>query len=232
MKRIVVPLVLALLVMSIGSYVRSLKLFDGSEPLDLLRKRLEIDRIPVDTEDDDPNSPIKGMTAAMKAAADGRLDVLELVVSKGADIDKKDRTFGYTPLMHAIVNNNQLQLVIVQYLINKARSHVGMRSMLGLRPVHLLLEVSKVDDRMAMMRLIMDKGGDINSQTDTGDTAMHLAVQRPAELNWIKFLMQVYGSQLNLSIKNKKGETPLDIANKLAYQDIAIALGGPSAYTR
>ena len=63
------------------------------------------------------------------------------------------------------------------------------------------------DDAMEALSLCLKWGADINAFNSTGQTALHIAVERSDRL--VKFLAE-RGAELDL--KDKDGRTPLDVA--------------------
>jgi uncharacterized protein len=72
-------------------------------------------------------------------------------------------------------------------------------------------EVTELGDRndpVDVMRVLVDKGADVNAANDAGMTAMHYAVQRGTD-RLIEFLA---GKGARFDVKNKQGRTPADLA--------------------
>jgi uncharacterized protein len=121
-----------------------------------------------------------GATPFYRAARSADLAVMRLLLDKGADPGRpsNDHT---TPLIAAATGQG-------------ARFAGGEE-----RPEPEFVEA---------IRLCVEKGADINAANDRGDTPMHAAAQRGADLI-VQFLAD-HGAKLD--VKNKSGRTPLDLA--------------------
>jgi len=144
----------------------------------------------------DPNSPLKtklpgrmaqgaitvpaGATPFYRAARSADLAVMRLLVEHGGDSNRpsNDHT---TPLLAAATGQG-------------ARFAGGEE-----RPEPEFVEA---------IRLCLEKGSDVNAANDRGDTPMHAAAQRGADMI-VQFLAD-HGAKLD--VKNKSGRTPLDLA--------------------
>jgi ankyrin repeat protein len=72
-------------------------------------------------------------------------------------------------------------------------------------------EVTEAGDRndpVDVMKLLVDKGADVNAANDLGMTPVHYAVQRGVD-RIIEYLA-AHGAKFD--IKNKQGRTPADLA--------------------
>ncbi|MBV9744536.1 MAG: ankyrin repeat domain-containing protein, partial [Acidobacteriia bacterium] len=121
-----------------------------------------------------------GATPFYRAARSADLAVMKLLLEHGADPSRPsdDHT---TPLLAAATGQG-------------ARFAGGEE-----RPEPEFVEA---------IRLCVEKGADINVANDRGDTPMHAAAQRGADLI-VQFLAE-HGAKLD--VKNKSGRTPLDLA--------------------
>jgi ankyrin repeat protein len=72
-------------------------------------------------------------------------------------------------------------------------------------------EVTEAGDRndpVEVMKLLVEKGADVNAINDLGMTPMHYAVQRGAD----RIIEYLAGKGARFDIKNKQGRTPADLA--------------------
>jgi ankyrin repeat protein len=123
-------------------------------------------------------------TALYRAAKTSDITVMKLLIAKGADVKKKAKDD--TTAMHAAVG-------------------IGVPPPMG----DAALKAPKAPEVIASMKLLMEKGADVNAVDGSGMTPVHGAAQRGLD-EVVQFL---YDNGAKLDIKDKRGRTPLDIAN-------------------
>jgi len=124
-----------------------------------------------------------------------------------------DRGIKWKPI-HAscIYNYLDLSRILIQYGAN-----VNIRTRVkGYTPLHLLVTNQKMRTNDHIKYLI-NRGGDINKRTESGATAMHLAVHYN-EKDRIRLLVEL---GVDLFIKNGKGRTALGCAARFGFREIA-----------
>lgn len=183
------------------------------------------------------------------AAEKGPLELVKLLVSKGAKVNAVDKEFSM-PLAKAVQADN---LEIAQFLLEqgadktinhsdtefqtaifKARSakmaqlliangaNVSDRDKKGLSV--LLHAVANYLD-FDLLKVLLQNGADINAQDKSGTTALLWAAQHPYERddkNCVQFLLE-NGAKANVA--NNQGETPLLVAEKLEVLQALLAHG-------
>jgi ankyrin repeat protein len=104
-------------------------------------------------------------------------------------------------------------------------SEFTMRDMLNKKEIVDVNVRSKNDGRTALMQqssllgnvstmsFLLDNGADVNLKDNSGDTALHYAVD-VCDPDKVKFLL---GKKIDVNAKNKNGETALDIAKKNGF---------------
>ncbi|MFC1898108.1 ankyrin repeat domain-containing protein [Candidatus Cloacimonadota bacterium] len=135
-------------------------------------------------------------TPLMFACDRGYLDIVELLVGKGANVNKQD-VDGDTPLIWAIAKNNYS---IAEYLLqNGADVNIINNNHINA----LFWAVNRAD--VQMVKLLIDNGIDLKVQDYEGNTALHIAgINQKVEI--AKLLIE---SGADLTIRESRGRTPL-----------------------
>ena len=188
-------------------------------------------------------------TPLHSAASNGSLELVKLLVSKGAKVNAVDKEFSM-PLAKAVQADN---LEIAKFLLEqgadktinhsddefqtaifKARSakmaqlliangaNVSDRDKKGLSV--LLHAVANYLD-FDLLKVLLQNGADINAQDKSGTTALLWAAQHPYERddkNCVQFLLE---NGANANVANNQGETPLLVADRLDVLQALLAHG-------
>jgi ankyrin repeat protein len=159
------------------------------------------------------------------------LDIAKLLVEKGADVNARyTKTIpprqaqgninvapGSTALYRAV---RAIDLASVKLLVDAgANPSLGLTD--GSTPLMAAAglgaprggdeEVTEAGDRndpVDVMKLLVDKGADVNAVNDQGMTPMHYAVQRGVD----RVIEYLAGKGARFDVKNKQGRTPADLA--------------------
>jgi ankyrin repeat protein len=146
--------------------------------------------------------------------------MVDLLVDYGADPNSRNKK-GYTPLIqtvYAILFETSWQkrkgrrprsFRIPRYLSPKARLYAGKNDSGPPKASHYFL----------VMRALVNRGAVPNAQDNEGNTALHLAVSPPNGILYIKcpsleLLEELVKLGVDVNIRNKKGETVLDLVQK------------------
>ncbi len=140
-----------------------------------------------------------GFTPLLYAARDGRIDVVQMLVAKGADLELSEAN-QITPLQMAIANEN---IALARYLLDRG-AKVNSKDSYGRTPLWLAVELRNIEigpngtehnnsvDRGAALELIRDlikRGANVNARTtDAPPTRRHL--MRLGDLSWVNFIGQ------------------------------------------
>jgi ankyrin repeat protein len=127
----------------------------------------------------------KGATPFMRAAKSGDVEVMKLLLDAGAD-----------PTL--TMPNKATSLMFAAGL--------GWRDGSPLAPSY---DQGTPEDAIAAITLLIERGVDVNAASDTGDTALHLAVTNRGAPEIVRYLI---ARGANLQAQNKRGQTPLAAA--------------------
>lgn len=150
-----------------------------------------------------------GRTVLIAAAARGDLETVNLLLSRGVDLNVKDKR-GYSAMSHAI---EAMYENVVDVLLSRPELDPNCR---GLNQRPALLAYVWRDNKERVEKLVAH-GADVNAQDADGDTALHGAAQT-GNVEIIRLLLDK-GASLNL--KNKQGGTPLMWAAVYGNDDAA-----------
>lgn len=173
--------------------------------LDILK--LYIDKLEFDINAYDS----KGKQCIHYATIKGNIEMMQILIDHGADINSQTRTDGRTPLMFAVVINKP---EVVKFILSiksidptLATKFDDTALILASAPgflenVKLLIETCKID---------------INSQNSNGATALHNAVINN-KIELVKYLLQQ--PEINLQIQDHGKMTPLFRALFLQHKEV------------
>jgi ankyrin repeat protein len=128
----------------------------------------------------------------------GDIDRLKNILTNRPEYLEIRDNRGYTPL-HIAVSNNQVE--VARYLLDIGAS---VDSLDKENKTPLMIASSQYYPSMAMMRLLVNRGADVNRQDRNGNTALHLAVGSAATQQ-IPFLLACGANPL---LKNDDGFEP------------------------
>jgi len=143
-----------------------------------------------------------------EAAAAGDIEQVKLLISKGADVNAKDKN-GWTPLHSAAWYGRK---DVAEVLIAKG-ANINETDVSGQTPLHLAASFGS----MFVPELLLAKGANVNARDKAGNTPLHVAAGYPgASKDFLEFLL-AKGADVNA--RNDKGETPLHLVPRTPRQD-------------
>ncbi|MFQ6036622.1 MAG: ankyrin repeat domain-containing protein, partial [Sedimentisphaerales bacterium] len=143
----------------------------------------------------------------------GLVEVTELLIAKGSDIDAKDKWSGTPLAMAARWARGESGYTIVKLLIDRG-AYVNSTCSFGCTILHHAS--GRYKPQPDVVRLLIAKGADVNAKTNTGQTPLHLSV-RQGHRDTVELLLT---KSADINAKNKWDRTPLDIAIDRGYTEI------------
>jgi ankyrin repeat protein len=177
--------------------------WDPSEALH--RAVLDCDAVRVETmidEGADLNAVQDGRTPLINAIRRGNLRVAELLVRRGADVDKADLRWDYTPLHWAVDSSRPRDFA---ELLIASGADIRATEPHGWTPLH----VAAVEDEPDLVEVFADAGADVNAKTLDGNTPLHFATMWRARGAAAAPLIE---SSADVNAKNSFGLTPIHYA--------------------
>lgn len=183
------------------------------------------------------------------AAQNGSLELVKLLVSKGAKVNAVDKYFS-RPLAKAVqADNLEIAKFLLEHGADKTINHsddefqTAIFKARSAKMAQLLIangaDVSRGDKKghsvllhavanyldFDLLKVLLQNGADINAQDNSGTTALLWAAQHPYERddkNCVQFLLE---NGANANVANNQGETPLLVAEKLEELQVLLAHG-------
>ncbi|XP_001501529.2 ankyrin repeat domain-containing protein 22 [Equus przewalskii] len=148
-----------------------------------------------------------GDTPLICACRLGHLRIVSFLLRRNADVSLK----------------NQKERTCLHYAVKKRFTFFDYLLIILLMPVLLIgyfLMVSKTKQNEALVRMLLDAGVEVNATDCYGYTALHYACEMKNQ-TLIPLLLEAHADPM---IKNKHGESSLDIARRLKFSQIELML--------
>lgn len=165
-------------------------------------------------EDSDGNSPLT------QAAAGGHKDIVEFLITSGADINRRSNKSGETPLHSAAIGKILVGILegvclghkeVAELLISKG-ANIHARNNEGWTVLHSAVLGSNIE----LVELLINLGLDVNAKIKDGDTPLHIAAKNHCDIEIVSLLISK-GADPN--IKGYGDCTPLQIASISGNQE-------------
>ncbi|XP_043472687.1 putative ankyrin repeat protein RF_0381 [Leptopilina heterotoma] len=153
------------------------------------------------------------LTPLQRACEAGRMDIVELLVSYGADVQSRNND-GMTMIHHAVIGMN---LDVVEFLLQRGLD-INALDHFNRTPLYYLVKLHS-NDVIPMIEFLVDNGADVNvyNKKEFSPTAgagpLHVAVKQE-QLNVIECLLHF---QADVTALNKHRERPLE--SSYSYTD-------------
>jgi uncharacterized protein len=148
-----------------------------------------------------PNRQIGRSTPMIAAAASGRIDVMEMLIRHGVDIDSESSEHAI-PLEAAIIEG---KTEAAHWIALQSRK-INHRGLHGQSP---LMHAAWKNDG-AIIKLLLERGADPMAADINGDTALHTAAEYVTD----RQVLDLFFRDCNVDVPNKAGQMPLFIAMK------------------
>ncbi|WP_353274418.1 ankyrin repeat domain-containing protein [Wolbachia endosymbiont (group B) of Hofmannophila pseudospretella] len=157
----------------------------------------------------------KEFTLLMIAAENGHTNIVEILLKKGADVNKKD-SYGPTAL-HLAAKNGHTN--IVEILVEKG-ADVNVRD----HHANTVLYLATNNGHEGIVEILLEKGANVNGKSSFGVVPLHLAASSGCE-SVVKVLLQ---AEANVNAVDKNGKTPVDYAKSKNVIKALLEAGGGS----
>ncbi|XP_029328567.1 ankyrin repeat domain-containing protein 22 isoform X2 [Mus caroli] len=154
----------------------------------------------------DIQDSFNGDTPLICACRRGHLRIVSFLLRRNADVNLKN-----------------LERTCLHYAVKKRFTFFDYLLIILLMPVLLIgyfLMVSKTKQNETLVRMLLNAGVEVNATDCDGYTALHYACQMKNQ-TLVPLLLEAHADPM---IKNKHGESSLDIAQRLKFSQIALML--------
>ena len=146
-----------------------------------------------------------GMTPLHFAAMGGKLEVLELFLKYGVDINVKDKN-GMTALYHAATKGNMAACRFLSDSMPFSKANNGCT------PLHVVAH----DGDVEIFKVLCPRGQDVSPKNEDGDTPLHMV----AQTGHLKMFEYIFWNMTEKNPGNNKKTTPLHIAAENDHKSI------------
>ena len=159
-----------------------------------------------------------GSTPLHYAAGADEVEVAELLIAKGADLDARNFS-GLTPLHMSASHHskNTTELLLSKGADHSIHDRYGNTPLIYAASPKANVRLGGTGPQTELVKLLLVHGADINAKNNVGMTALHAAAWKGCE-GVVKLLVQ---RGADTTLKNKYGQTPLDLAEKYGQEAIA-----------
>lgn len=121
-----------------------------------------------------------------------------------------------TPLHLAIIR----KYPTIAEILLQAGANVMAKDYQGNTPLHIVAWLGDIDVQKNFTILLLKHKASLKAQNDQRDTVLHRAI-RLRDYPYVQYLVNAYSKdELGVSINNKDGQTPYQLAEKLGLKDI------------
>lgn len=162
----------------------------------------------------DPSICTETTWTALHGAADSA-PTLEALLSHGAEVDSKEKTFGWTPLMRAVYWDSEMG---IRTLLAHNATDITTNS--GRTALHL----AGMENNPELNRILLEASADANVADDSDMTPLHYAIQNGSEEERIAKVQQLLEHGAVVNCRDNKGATPLHYTATMSVRPLVQAL--------
>ena len=159
-----------------------------------------------------------GHTPLHWAVVHSSLDVMQYLVSQGADVNAKDYG-GATPLHFATAAH--CSLYVIQYLVLQG-ADLNMKDDRGRTPLHEAADRQSWRNRetvVGVLKYLISQGADVHAKDKDGQTPFDVAVV-DSKKRFLRKMKYLISQGVDVHAKDKNGQTPFDDAVQDTRKDI------------
>ena len=157
----------------------------------------------------------------MWASDYGPIEVVSLLLEKGADVNARDNDDGNTALINA---SNLGQIDIVKLLLDKgadvnAKTNCGCTALIAAIKGAICF-AEKASEFTEVASTLLEKGVDVNAKSNEGETAL-------SEASWsglIEFVSLLLEKGADVNMKTENGNTALTMASSYENEDVVTVI--------
>ena len=146
----------------------------------------------------------QGKTALIAACESASIDVVKLLLSRGADVNPEPVRYVLPPLLCAVLTDDSRRIELLNLLISKG-SNLDITDTFGGTALHY----ASVERSFDVIKLLLDNGANPSTRDNDGCTPLHYAAYYSC-IRCVKAL--VSRSRKGLTICDSNGNTPLHVA--------------------
>jgi len=148
-------------------------------------------------------------TALMWACINGNTEIVNILIDNGANLTRTDRS-GTNCLFCAADSDNPST---VKSVLNQNIIPVNLHNPSGWTVLHKLAAVNDVESSSEMVKILVEKGANINLRDKNGNTPILLAIIN-GNIHMVKALLH---ENANLTIENDLGNSPMTMAGSTEF---------------
>jgi ankyrin repeat protein len=167
-----------------------------------------------------------------KAVWEGREREVEWFLDHGADVNAYDKETGCTALHLAALNDREdlIERLLARSANIQAKtqglpSDTGVASSGGMGPLReeTPLHIAASRGHFPAVKLLVDRGADLNARDSYGRTPLHTAAATPS----FQVVALLVDKKADIQAKDKQGYTPLQIASaaKISWEVVHVLRG-------